>query len=88
MHALVFNAASVVWFALVVATAVSWYLGTGDGDPRTVTTVVVAVALVKTRFVLRYFMEVRHAPTALRLLADAWVIGVCTAILVLYWRAL
>ena len=86
MNALVLNPATFVWLALVVATGASWWLGTGNGDPRYVTTAVVVVALVKTRFVLRFFMEVRHAPAILRYLADAWAVLVCVAILALYWR--
>ena len=85
MGALLFNAASLVWLGLVTATGVSWWMGTGSGDPRSVTTLVIVVALVKTRFVLHHFMEVRFAPAVLRYLADAWVILVCATILALYW---
>lgn len=88
MGKLFLNPASVVWLGLVVATGASWWMGTGTGDPGYVTSAVIIVALVKTRFVLRYFMEVRLAPALLKYLADAWVVLVCTAILVLYWNLL
>jgi heme/copper-type cytochrome/quinol oxidase subunit 4 len=34
---------------------------------------VVAAAFVKVRFVVLDFMEVRHAPFALRILIEAWI---------------
>lgn len=86
MGKLILNPASIVWLGLVVATGASWWMGTGTGNPRHVTTAVIIVALVKTRFVLRYFMEVRLAPAVLKYLADAWVVLVCAAILALYWN--
>lgn len=91
MSALIFHPVSLVWLGLVVATAASWWMGTGDmasSDPRYMTFIVIGVALVKTRFVIYHFMEVRHAPAVLRRLADAWVVGVLVAIMLLYSNSL
>ena len=88
MSKLLLMPASLVWLGLVVATGASWWMGTGTGISRHVTTAVVVVALVKTRFVLHYFMEVRYAPAVLKYLADAWVVLVCSGILLFYWNLL
>ncbi len=82
--------ATLVWGALIVATSVSWALGTGtrleDGaDTGLVAAVLVGIALVKVRLVIRYFMEVREAPLALRLVTDLWCVAVGVAILGLGW---
>jgi cytochrome c oxidase subunit IV len=80
--------ATVVWGLLMMATGFSWWLG-ADGlalsdNLQFVTTMLIIIAFVKVRFVIHYFMEVRSAPLALRLVCDGWVIGVCLAILALY----
>ena len=85
------NRVTAIWLLLVAATGLSWWMGAGSGGPgsdfRLVSTVLIAVAFIKVRFVLRYFMEVRTAALPLRLLADAWVFSVCAAVLALYWLA-
>src|SRR5262249_1128360 len=72
---------SLVWLLLVAVTFVSWRVGAGGdrgeaGVSLAVTAVVVAMALVKTRFVFRYFMEVRTGPSWLRATCDAWLAGI------------
>ena len=59
-----------------------------DGDYRSITVLLFVVALLKVRFVIRHFMEVRHAGRILRLLTDVWIVLVLCAILGLYWQAL
>ena len=80
-----------IWLLLVAATGLSWWMGSDGGGPETdfrlVSTALIAVAFIKVRFVLRYFMEVRTAALPLKLIADAWVVLVCGAVLVLYWLA-
>lgn len=78
-----------VWLLLVGATALSWWMGTGTQDASNVhqiATLLILVAFIKVRFVIRYFMEVRSAPLALKLATDAWVVLVAGAILTLYWQ--
>lgn len=81
-----------VWLLLVCATALSWWMGNDSAalgiELRYVSTALLVVAFIKVRFVIRFFMEVRHAPLALRLLADAWVFGVCAVLVALYWNGL
>jgi len=90
MKALLWHPATLVWLGLVFATGLSWHMGTGvgaDADVRLLSTMLIAVALLKVRFVIRYFMEVRGAAVVLKRLTDAWAIGVFVVLLVLYWQA-
>ena len=82
---------SVVWFLLVAATGLSWSMGSGlwsadPGNAGLLSTVLIGVAFIKVRFVIRYFMEVREAGTILRLVTDLWCVAVCLTILALYWQ--
>ena len=92
MRELIYRRVTVVWLLLVAATALSWWLGTGrtgaGGDLTVVSSLVVAVALIKVRFVIREFMEVRGALPALRYVTDGWVFGVLLVLLYLYWSGL
>ncbi|MFT3666912.1 cytochrome C oxidase subunit IV family protein [Piscinibacter sp.] len=68
-----------VWLGLVAATALSWEMGHGIGfdDVRHASVAILVVAFLKARFVILDFMELRHAPPAMRIAAEAWVVGVC-----------
>jgi predicted signal transduction protein with EAL and GGDEF domain len=78
--------ATTVWFALIAATLVSWALGTdhGLGDHRAASTVILLVAFTKIRFVGLYFMELRDAPIALRIIFEGYCIVVFAAVLGTY----
>ena len=82
------HAVTTVWILLVLATGASWWLGGAGaavtGTSRLVTAALLAVAFVKVRLIVLYFMEVRYAPTALRVGFDAWIVIVGLALLVLY----
>lgn len=85
MQAVVRSPTSLVWLALMLATAVSWWLGAHHGvGVEEATIAVLTVAFVKVRFVGMYFMELRHAPLALRLLFEGWVVVVWAGLIVLY----
>jgi caa(3)-type oxidase subunit IV len=77
---------AVVWSILVGATLGSWWLGTdhGAGDHVATGAVVLLVAFVKARFIGLYFMELRHAPTLLRVMFEAWCVAVCGTVVALY----
>lgn len=76
---------TVVWAFLSAVTVLSWWLGgTAHGGGQVVASTpitigVLAIAFVKARLILQRFMEVRTAPTWLRLFTDTW--------LVLFWGA-
>jgi hypothetical protein len=42
------------------------------------------MALIKARFIIRYFMEVRTAPSWLRMATDAWLVVLWGAVLAIY----
>lgn len=88
MRALVLNGFSMVWLVLMIATAASWYLGTGQGgasaDPRTAALVMIGLAFFKVRLVIRHFMLVRDAPLSLRLITDVWVVVAGGAVIAMY----
>ena len=69
----------IVWLGLgSISLLQLWLGGTGEGLAATtanagVTVSVLGMALVKVRFILREFMEVRHAPVLLGRLTDGWL---------------
>jgi hypothetical protein len=78
--ALVRSSATAIWVFLVVATVVSWALGTDHGfvdSHRAASLTVLVVAFVKVRFVGLYFMELKDAPLPLRALIEAYCLVVC-----------
>lgn len=79
----------VVWFVLIGATLVLWYLGAEHGvhNHRVATVLIMLVAFVKVRFVGLYFMELRDAPNPLRLLFEAHCATVCAVVLGVYLAA-
>ena len=81
MCALVRTKATGVWLALILATTVSWALGTnhglGTGGHTASSTVILAVALFKVRLVGLWFMELRHAPHVLRAGFEVYCAAVC-----------
>jgi hypothetical protein len=83
-----FIAITVVWLILMIATGMSLTMRDVHFPgylPITVLSVgLFVVALVKVRFVILYFMELRHAPLALRLAGEAWVVLVGTGMIGMY----
>lgn len=83
---------TLVWLVLMVATALSWRMaatpaGVTPQSDGWAATAILLIALFKVWLVIRHFMEVRHAPPALRRICDAWV-GLClVATLSAYWLA-
>lgn len=76
---------SLVWLILVGATILSWIVGHGVVDDRSLAAaVIIAVAFLKVRFVILDFMEIRGAPLAMRLVGEAWVFLVCAVLIGLY----
>lgn len=73
---------TVVWAVLIGATILSWWLGTDHGvsDARLASALVLLVAFVKVSFIGTYFMELRHAPSVLKLLFQGWCLVVCATL--------
>lgn len=81
--------ATAVWACLVLATVVSWVLGTQHGfDNHTMASVVILlIAFVKVRLVGLYFMELRTAPTVLRGLFEVYCATVCALVIAVFLLA-
>lgn len=64
--------ATVVWLGFVGATVTSWWLGSHEPG-TTAGVLVLAIGCLKGGFVGWDFMELRHAPSWLRLLFGTWL---------------
>jgi len=85
MKSIFLQSNTAIWALLALATVVSWFMG-GDATLN-IPAVMLLIAFFKTRLVIIHFMEVKHAPLALRLAGEAWGIICCTALIVLYSMA-
>jgi heme/copper-type cytochrome/quinol oxidase subunit 4 len=76
----------IVWVGLIVATLLSYWLGSDHGlsSAEARTLIIFVVAFVKVRFVGLYFMELRQAPVILRSLFEGWCVVVCLLLAGLY----
>ncbi len=77
------------WLILVAITIGSWWLAPahsgGAAHPSTpITALILLLAIVKSRLIIRYFMEVRTAPRWLRHTTDAWLAVLFATIFVVY----
>ncbi|MGW6728028.1 cytochrome C oxidase subunit IV family protein [Nocardia sp. NPDC055029] len=72
-----------VWLVLTVLTAGSFWLGVEHalGTTRASLSLILVIAFVKAWFVARYFMEMRHAPIALRAVTDGWFLITATVVI-------
>lgn len=81
-----------VWAVLILLTAANrllmklgfWHNPT---DHRILGTGILALAFVKARLIIRYFMEVREAPALLGWILDAWVLAVFVSLSAHQWIA-
>lgn len=88
MSSLLLSRTTLIWFFLLGATLLSWEMGHGIGfdEVKHASIAIIAVSFVKVRFVMQEFMELRHAPLFMRLLADGWVILITLVLIGLYLR--
>ena len=79
-----------VWAALVVLTVGTGWLAPAAHTAHItvaslpITVLVLVLAVIKSRLIIRYFMEVRTAPRWLQLTTDAWLAALFGAIMVIY----
>lgn len=80
---------TLVWALLVGATLLSWELGHGMGihDARVAGSLILVVAMIKVRFVMLDFMEIRHAPAWMRASAEIWTVALAALLVALFMRA-
>lgn len=72
------NPLTYAWAFLTAVTLVSWWISRGTGGPLQLNTAitlgVLLIAVVKVHLVIRYFMEVRHAPAWLKRVTFVWLL--------------
>lgn len=83
------RAVTVAWAVLVAVTIGSWWLAPAHSGGATqsstlITAVVLTLAMIKSRLIIRYFMEVRTAPRWLKHATDAWIAVLFTTVFVIY----
>ncbi len=78
------NRAGLSWLVLIAATVVSWAVGAEHGTGSTVGVLVLGIAAIKVRLVGLDFMELRHAPIALRAAFEAYCVGMWALLSGLY----
>lgn len=77
-----------IWALLLLATAVTWWLGesrqVGRGTLLPVL-VIFGLAVFKGAWVIVDFMDLRHAPALWRRLLLGWLLAVTSVIMLAYW---
>lgn len=63
-----------IWFAMCALTLASFWTGETNLRGSLPAIAVIVVALIKVRFVILDFMEVRTAPIQLRLALEGWLV--------------
>lgn len=70
------NPLVLVWAILTLSTVVSWYISKSDTlefqANAWVTLGVLVIAIIKAQMVIRYFMEVKVAPSWLKATMTSW----------------
>lgn len=88
-HSSTARALTLTWVVLVAITVGSWWLApahfANTVEPSAaVTALVLALAFIKSRLIIQYFMEVHTAPRWLKLATDAWLALLIGAVFVIY----
>lgn len=80
--------ATVVWIVLVLATLVSWALGTDHGFAHSsqefASIALLVIAFIKVRFIGLYFMELKDSPAPLRAAFELYCVGICAMTIVMF----
>ena len=85
------NPANRAWIVLLVATAITWWLGergTAGKAGSTAVFTMLGLAFIKGRLVIHDFMELRHAPTMWKILLLGWLAFVLGMIVLAYWMGI
>lgn len=86
MQSIFLSRATLLWFVLVAATVLSWEFGHGIvlDNIRDAGVAIIAVAMVKMRYVILDFMELRHAPMIARVLCEIYCAVLCLVLVALF----
>ena len=79
---------TVIWIGLVAATLLSWLLGHhfGFSSQALSGASIIGIAVLKVRYVILDFMELRHAPLPVRIGIEFWVLIATIAMIAMYWH--
>lgn len=80
--------ATLLWAALIAATALTWWVGEGGASGPAILAVLAAISIVKGGIVILDFMALRHAPLMWRLITLGWISLVWMLIGLAYWKGL
>lgn len=78
-----------IWMLLVALTLMS-YISWAESsvvDARLAGTAVLLLAFLKARLIGLHYMELRDGVLPLRILFEAWVVVVCSTLVVMFWAA-
>ncbi|WP_340314512.1 cytochrome C oxidase subunit IV family protein [Rhizorhabdus argentea] len=78
-----------IWVLLVALTLISYisWAESSVADARLAGTAVLLLAFLKARLIGLHYMELRDAVLPLRILFEAWVVVVCSTLVVMFWAA-
>jgi len=86
------NPLTLVWAFLTVITVASWGISRDVGVAHAASVIatvgVLLIAAVKVHYVMRYFMEVRHAPAWLKRATTVWLLLLLVLLLGSYIAAI
>ncbi|MED5816584.1 cytochrome C oxidase subunit IV family protein [Mycolicibacterium sp. 050232] len=83
------KAVTQTWLLLVAITVGSWWLAPAQYSEALrasvpITALVLVLTLIKSRLIIRQFMEVRTAPRWLKLATDGWLAVLFSSIFAIY----
>ena len=83
------RAITYAWVVLSAITVASWWLAPDHSAgvataSASISIAVIALGFIKSRMIIRYFMEVRTAPRWLKLATDGWLAALWLGVLVIY----
>ncbi|AKH67904.1 Prokaryotic Cytochrome C oxidase subunit IV [Spongiibacter sp. IMCC21906] len=79
------GSATIVWLLLMVASiATTWLLSKDSFTAEAAAVGSIAIAAFKIRLVLVHFMDLKEAPTLLRMVFEAWTAAITLAVIGLY----
>lgn len=86
------NRLTLTWLLLSVITIINWQLGADHAGQTfhldsAITAAVIAFALIKMRFIMREFMEVRTAPAIVKWITDGWLVATFAVLMAAYFHA-
>lgn len=76
---------TLIWLVLILATVGGWTLAENHAAGRWTVSCVMLFALFKARLVFLYFMELKVAPFALRLIFEIWITACAGMIVAMQW---